>query len=289
MQQLPEDIRGVFAYLAEAFVPFGKYEAEAIARALIEDGLQLPNARSPKPFPFELWPRLLQMQEEVLQGRPVAYVCGKTWFYGLPIRCDERALIPRPETEEMVNAILEDFPQQAFPDLKVLDIGTGTGCIALALKSQRPDWEITAVDVSKAALALARENANALNLSINFVQDDLLRPDFLSEQGAFDLIVSNPPYIPPSEAALMDESVRRHEPSLALYAPEENPLLFYQHILQFCNRGGLRRNAYLYVEINEFRHKELLSLFKKTAPSKGVKAHKDMQGKWRWVCLVFSV
>ncbi len=281
MEKLPAEIRAVFSYLARAFEPFGKREAESIARALLEDGLGLPNARSPLLFPFAFWPRLLRMQEEILVGRPVAYVCGKTWFYGLPILCDERALIPRPETEELVHRILEDLPEEAFPTLRVLDIGTGTGCISLALKHRRPAWEITGLELREEALALARQNAKALKLEVNFVQGDILQMEQAPSIEGFDLVVSNPPYVVPSEANLMDASVRRYEPSPALYAPEEDPLLFYKYILTFCENGGLKKGGRLYLEINEYRHREVRALFNPRF-WKAVRTGKDMQGKWRW-------
>ncbi len=281
MEKLPQTIRGVFSFLVERLLPFGKREAESMARILLEDGLGLPHARASGLFPFEHWPRLLQMLEEVLQGKPIAYVCGRCWFYGLPLHCDERALIPRPETEELVYTLLEDYPQEAFSRLRVLDIGTGSGCIALALKARRPDWEVLAVDVSEQALSLARENARELQLEVQFAKWDVLQQhEETAPFGVFDLILSNPPYISPSELAAVDAMVQEHEPELALFAPESDPLLFYRAIRTF-GESRLKKGGHLYLELNAFRADETRKLF--APPSWRAALRRDMQGKKRFL------
>ncbi len=281
---LPQSTRDVYLFLQQNLYGQGEREAAAVARALLEDGLGLSYARSTERFPEKHWPRLLQMLEEVLQGRPVAYVCGKTWFYHLPIHCDERVLIPRPETEELVHHILEDHPPERFPALQVLDIGSGSGCIALALKKQRPNWRVRGIDLSEDALCLARENAQALQLDVSFDWADVLRPETLDAKSTFDLVISNPPYISPDEANQMDASVIKYEPHLALFAPREDPLVFYRTILAFAERQ-LKKGGRLYLELNAFRAEEVKKLF---SPCWQQEIRLDMQGKKRFLLAQFT-
>ncbi len=276
---LPQSTRAVYDFLQRNLSDRGEREATAVARALLEDGLGLPYARSVENFPSEHWDRLLSMLEEVLQGRPVAYVCGKTWFYHLPIRCDERALIPRPETEELVHHILEDHPMEQFPALRVLDIGSGSGCIALALKKQRPGWTVQGIDVSRDALNLAEENARTLQLDVCFDRIDVLKPEDRNAEAVFDLMVSNPPYISPDEADQMDASVKEHEPHLALFAPEKDPLIFYRAICTFAERQ-LKTAGRLYLELNASRAEEVKRLF---SSAWQLELRQDMQGKKRFL------
>ncbi len=169
--------------------------------------------------------------DELVSGRPVQYVLGQTEFCGLEIGVDERVLIPRPETEELVAHILESSPRAR----RILDVGTGSGCIALALKASLPDAEVVAVDLSTRALERARENARTLGLDVTFRQDDALA-GLPATDGPFDVIVSNPPYIPAAERAAMQRRVTDYEPSQALFVPDRDPLCFYRAIA----RAGYR-------------------------------------------------
>ena len=171
--------------------------------------------------------------DRLVSGEPVQHVVGWTEFRGLRLACDASALIPRPETEEVVTWFLEgvdrmmDFRRRKGP-VKVVDFGTGSGCIALAIKAARPHWEVWALDVSDSALALARANGAALGLEVNWVQGDLLAGAVGDLPQSVDGLVSNPPYIPLKERADMDAHVRDKEPALALFVPDADPLCFYR-------------------------------------------------------------
>ena len=173
--------------------------------------------------------------DRVVSGEPVQHVVGWTEFRGLRLACSPEALIPRPETEEVVGWFLEGMDQvvngREGRDVRVVDIGTGTGCMALAIKSARPSWEVWAVDQSEAALDLARRNAAALGLELNWATGDALDPSWPHWPGVFDGIVSNPPYIPHAEAETMASHVKEHEPGMALFVPDEQPLCFYEALL----------------------------------------------------------
>jgi release factor glutamine methyltransferase len=189
-------------------------------------------------------------RRELLQWRPVQYVLGDAWFAGMRFRVDERVLIPRPETEELVDWISELLKSKMlefrgekylrmvntsnFSDLKsdfhILDVGTGSGCIPIALKMKLPFAEIWTMDRSRDALALARENAAALGADLHFLEMDVLDRALWKNLPDFDIIVSNPPYIPESDRDTMRPNVRDHEPQMALFVPDADPLVFYQAI-----------------------------------------------------------
>jgi len=186
-------------------------------------------------------------------SRPIQYIIGNTDFYGLHLSCDERALIPRPETEELVRWI-EELNRS---ELAILDIGTGTGCIALALASLSQKHRLSAIDHSKEALSLAQENANSLSLQVEFKQDDILNPS--DDYPIYDLIVSNPPYVRSMEKEEMKERVLKHEPHLALFVKDDDPLLFYRAIARFAQRH-LSSNGLLFFEINEYLAEDTIQL-----------------------------
>lgn len=193
---------------------------------------------------------LRSIVKRLQENEPMQYVFGNTVFYDLLIKCDQRALIPRPETEELVDWIVND-PSSKKAN-KILDLCTGTGCIALALKNQFSETKIQALDFSNGALRLARENATALHLEIEFYEIDVLNqfPDFIFEPNSYDIWVSNPPYIPLSEKALMHANVLDFEPEMALFVENEEALIFYKEIalkaLAYLKSGGS-----LYFELNE--------------------------------------
>lgn len=177
----------------------------------------------------------------LISGEPAQYIIGQTYFYGYPLRVNQNVLIPRPETEELVEWILHDYPNRP---LKVLDVGTGSGAIAIALKKQRPQWQVTASDISSDALKVARENAQLNEAEINFVESDLLAK-FTDE--TFDVIVSNPPYIAHDEEQLMDQDVLDYEPKLALFAKHEGLFIYEQLAASVANY--LTDKGALYLEI----------------------------------------
>lgn len=187
-----------------------------------------------------------QAAAELKAGKPIQYVIGKAWFMGEAYSVNEHVLIPRPETEELVDWILE-YAEIKGTDLRILDIGTGSGCIAIALKKALPNSKVTAIDISTNALKVAAENASILNVEIDFVPLDILNTAFLPDQ--YDVIVSNPPYIPMHEMENMEKHVATQEPNIALFVPDEDPLVFYKAIARLA-KLHLKPNAQLFFEIH---------------------------------------
>ena len=194
----------------------------------------------------------------LMNHTPIQYVVGNTWFHSLNFKVTPDVLIPRPETEEVVSAVLDYLKKNPLGNL--LEIGTGSGCISIAIKKNIPDINITAIDISSAALKIAKENAEANKAVISFFEIDFLASTRWSEIGKFDLVVSNPPYIPNKEMIEMDNNVRLFEPSIALFVPDENPLIFYKNILHFCEKQ-LSENGKIFMEIHEGYGQEVCALF----------------------------
>lgn len=192
--------------------------------------------------------RIQDIVTRLSASEPIQYILGETEFYGLTLRVTPAVLIPRPETEELVEKILQDHPGQA---LKILDIGTGSGCIAIALQKQLKDSEVVALDISSDALRVARLNAERQGAAITFIQTDILASECADADVPFlfDLIVSNPPYVKESEKRTMEKNVLLHEPHTALFVADDDPLLFYRHIARF-GKKKLKPNGWLYFEIN---------------------------------------
>ena len=194
-----------------------------------------------------------------LQARePIQYILGCTEFYGLPFQVNKHTLIPRPETEELVDWILSHFQNQGAV-LDILDIGTGSGCIAVALAKNLLRASISALDISHKAIALAKENAINNNVSVSFSDQDIL--DTKSLEKKYDVIVSNPPYVRQQERKAMHTNVLAYEPSNALFVSNEDPLLFYRKIAQLA-MVSLQTKGWLYFEINEYLSKEMDVLLK---------------------------
>lgn len=239
-------------------------EAKAMFRILQQDLGQSANLED----------ELNSLLPQLLTGRPFQYVLGKAWFYGMPLSVNEAVLIPRPETEELVDRMVKSHLSNSP---RIIDIGTGSGCIALALKKSLPDAEVYAMDISGEALEVARRNANSLGLEINFIQADILEWELVVDSDLrFDLVVSNPPYITPKEKLDMEKHVLDFEPDLALFVPEESPLLFYQHIADFA-RHHLLPDGKLYFEINQKYGRDIRELLSKKGFN-NVRIMKDMQG-----------
>ncbi len=186
--------------------------------------------------------------ERLTTYEPIQYILGKTDFCGLEFSVTPAVLIPRPETEELVDIIVHDYPQGG---IDVLDIGTGSGCIAVSLGKQLNGSRVSALDVSAEALRVARKNARDNNVEVLFYEADILQPSVVegSIETMFDVIVSNPPYVMEKEKVGMEKNVLGYEPSLALFVPDDDPLLFYRHIAHFA-RQKLKEKGRLYLEIN---------------------------------------
>ena len=208
---------------------------------------------------------------EYVAGKPIQYIVGVEWFYGYPLKVTEATLIPRPETEELVQRALKCLEGKG--PQKVLDIGTGSGAIAIAMKKERPQDEVTATDISEEALAVAKENAEQLDVDIRFLQGDLLEPVQLE---TFDCILSNPPYISEDEIGLMDRSVLEYEPHSALFADHDG-LDLYQK-MAFTLPFHLKTDGCLFLEIGFSQGEKLLELYKKAFPDKTVTIEKDLSG-----------
>ncbi len=227
---------------------------------------------------------LFQITSELLQHRPVQYVLNECWFDGMKLYVDETVLIPRPETEELVDWIVNDWRQIAVTVNKprrLLDMGTGSGCLPIALKKQLPAYSISAIDISEEALRVADRNAQQQKVQIQWMQADMLQPGSLSVYDTFDVIVSNPPYIKRSEAAAMAANVLRHEPALALFVPDDDALVFYRAIARFAAEH-LQPEGAVYVEINEALGQQVSDLFSEAGFTQVV-LRKDLQGKDRMI------
>ena len=195
---------------------------------------------------------------ELLLHKPVQYVLGEAWFYKLKFKVDKNVLIPRPETQELVNEVFY-FIKYNSPK-KIIDIGTGCGCIPITIKKEFPESIITAVDVDEKAIAIAKQNALTHQVEINFVQINFLDKDNWNVFEKFDVIISNPPYIPIAEKVLMDKNVTSYEPHMALFVPDELPLLFYEAIALF-SKTHLTKNGKVFMEVHENLAKEVSELF----------------------------
>lgn len=201
---------------------------------------------------------------------PIQYITDETEFYGLKFKVNKHVLIPRQETEELVNWILNDY--RDFENLKILDIGTGSGCIATSLAKNLPKSQVFALDISKEALETASTNAKLNGVKINFINEDILKLKTLSEN--FDVIVSNPPYVRELEKKEIKKNVLDNEPHLALFVKDSNPLLFYNCIADFAIKN-LKNDGSLYFEINQYLGQETKNLlinkgFKKTELKKDI-------------------
>lgn len=213
-------------------------------------------------------------------GQPIQYVLGETVFYGLPFKVNPSVLIPRPETEELVDWVLESTALAAATagKMRILDIGTGSGCIAISLKKKCPVFAVSALDVSEAALETAKANAALNETDIRFIEADIRKYGTAQK---FDLIVSNPPYITGKEQAEMHENVLAHEPHLALFVADESPLEFYEAIAGFA-QAHLSDMGLLFFEINENLAKEMIEMLSSKSFI-NIALKKDMQGKDRMI------
>ena len=216
-------------------------------------------------------------------SEPIQYILGSTEFYGLPLTVNEHTLIPRPETEELVELIIKTVNLNAIEKpLNILDIGTGSGCIAIALAKQLPNAKIFALDVSAEALKIAKKNAELNEVEIAFFEADVLTEntwDLEFKDLVFDAIVSNPPYVREQEKAHMHKNVLEFEPDSALFVKDENPLVFYKAITEFAAHN-LSQNGKLFFEINEYLGNEMKALLK-THNFQTIELTKDLSGKDR--------
>ena len=220
------------------------------------------------------------MFDELMQGKPLQYVLGKCWFMGKPFKVNEQVLIPRPETEELVIWILNDWKNKQGTQ-KIIDIGTGTGCIPIALKAEWPSAQIYACDVSMGALEMAQINAQNLGQDIHFIQQDILDQALWLQLPQYDIIVSNPPYIPINELATMETHVTAHEPQLALFVADNDRFLFYRTIAQL-GKTKLKEGGAIYCEIHRDFPEETKAVFEAEGYT-DIELRKDMHDNWRMI------
>ncbi len=217
---------------------------------------------------------------ELLKQKPVQYVLNEAYFYRMKWYVNEAVLIPRPETEELVDWIIQDIKLNRA-NASLLDIGTGSGCIAIAIKKNMPEANVYAMDVSKEALQIAAKNAELQQALVQFLEVNILDEKSWEVLPALDYIISNPPYITQGEALDMNDNVIRYEPHLALFVPDDNPLLFYDAISTF-GLQHLTHKGKLFFEINEVFGNEVVELLLKKG-YRNIELRKDMQGKDRMI------
>lgn len=251
-------------------------EAKSIARIVFEDAFHLFDYQSAQPF-LQI-EKLQAIQTRLANHEPVQYVLGQADFYGLKFKVTPAVLIPRPETEELVYWMLESIEKS---NSTIVDIGTGSGCIPITLKKKMPSASLTGWDISKTALEIAKQNALLNQVDITFKEVDILKDANWPSLPKFDIIVSNPPYIPHSEIGLMPQQVTHFEPNLALFVDNEEPLIFYQKIAKFALQK-LNESGQLFFECNEFNAKEVVRILTQLGFSQ-VELEKDMEGKERMV------
>ena len=231
-------------------------EASALAFMLIEETTQLSKAQIlTSDCDGTDADSLLLMAQTIASGTPIQQVLGYAYFCGLKLKVTPSVLIPRPETEELVRWVVDESPAPS----SILDIGTGSGCIAIALAKALPQTRLTAIDISDEALAVARENAKMHDADIDFIQADILNPNPSLANNRIDVIVSNPPYICNKEADEMEKNVLNHEPHVALFVPDDDPLLFYRAIAE-KTLTMLTPDGTLFFEINRLYAQELTTM-----------------------------
>lgn len=225
----------------------------------------------------QLVSQLNESLQELLQHKPVQYVTGEAWFCKMKLKVSGAVLIPRPETEELVMAATGAIWQQ---NISVLDIGTGSGCISIAIKKTKEHAHITAIDISKDALGIARENAKEQKTDIDFLELDFLDENSWKNLGSYDVIISNPPYVPETEKQLLDKNVTEHEPHTALFVAADQPIVFYKKIATF-GKMHLNDGGRIFMETHEDYANQVATHFQQQGYDAVIK--KDMFEKERMV------
>ncbi|WP_238784557.1 N5-glutamine methyltransferase family protein [Blattabacterium cuenoti] len=237
-----------------------------------------------------IYKKLIKKLWELKKNRPIQYVIGKAYFFGMEFIVNEKVFIPRPETEELVSWILQDNKNTS--NVKIFDIGTGSGCISITLKKKKPEiGHIHAIDFDQETLDIARKNAELHNVEISFKKVDFLK-DSISfipkrNENSVSIIVSNPPYIRLSEKKLLHQNIIQYEPFQALFVPDEDPLIFYKKI-SFWIKKKLTGVVYVYFEINQFIYLEIIDFLKKIG-FLNIKIRKDFQGFFRMIRAVYYI
>ena len=268
--------------LADVYSP---QETEAITLLILSHLLNTSKAKL-KAFPeteigFQQTDELQNILWELKTGKPVQYILGYTEFYGLPFKITPSVLIPRPETEELVQWIIETAKHSKTPIVNILDIGTGSGCIPISLKHNLLNTTAFGVDISTDALAIAKENAALNQADVSFIEADILNFPAEISLPKLDIIVSNPPYVTLEDKTKMHANVTDFEPHTALFVPENDPLIFYRAIADFAKKH-LTPNGLLFFEINESFGPETVELLESKS-FKNIELRQDMSGRDRMI------
>ncbi len=277
-------IKDVFAVFKQNLG--GVYDAneiEALTLMVVNEISDLSKGQI-KAFPekeitIEQADRLNTILTRLQTGEPIQYILGHTEFYGLPFKVNPSVLIPRPETEELVEWVLTSVGSSSLTNSNILDIGTGSGCIAISLKKNLPNILVYAIDISTGALETAKQNADLNEVKINFIQADILNSKLDIKHSRFNIIISNPPYVTLYDKTQMHTNVTDFEPHSALFVPEDDPLIFYKAIADFA-LDNLSANGLLFLEINESLGNETVELLQAKG-FRDIELRKDMSSRDR--------
>jgi release factor glutamine methyltransferase len=260
---------------------FPDNEAISITRLILEHVGYTENSVLMNPsaeITFKIASKITKIVNELKKNRPIQYILGQTWFMDLTFLVNEHVLIPRPETEEMVLNIVQD---NCCEDPSIIDIGTGSGCIAIALAHHIPGSRVNAIDIDNNALQLAEKNALLHKAAVNFIHQSIFDTGTGSGEASYDIIVSNPPYVTQTDKLSMAPNVTGHEPATALYVSDNDPLIFYREIIRF-SANRLSEKGSIWVEINEKFGEETSQLFNDAGYGQ-VFLLKDIHGKDRFI------
>ena len=280
-------IKNYRTYFIETLTPiYDASEAESLFYLILEQWLQI------KRVDLALRPDLVFSENEILkwndvvgqlqQEIPIQYILGKTSFCGLDFEVDENVLIPRPETEELVEWILLNNQIHKSTNPLILDIGTGSGCIAIAIAKNLPEAKVFAIDVSENALKLAKKNADLNTVDVTFIHQNILETKYLDQ--TYDIIVSNPPYVRNLEKTEIKKNVLEHEPHLALFVDDDDALIFYRKIAALAHKS-LKVNGQLYFEINQYLGNQMVDLLK-SMDFMNIALRQDIYGNDRMISAV---
>ncbi len=271
-------------YIASLKKIYSNGEAHAIANIAFEHFAKTSKKdlllKSNEILSDEIYSSLNSALNKLLTHEPIQYIINEAWFYNLKFYVTNDVLIPRPETEELVHEVINFL--KINNGKSVLDIGTGSGCISISIKKNIPNANVMAIDVSEAALEVAKKNATTNNIAIDFRTTDFLDENNYAAFEKFDVIISNPPYIPEDEKNILDKNVTAHEPHLALFVPQNDSLIFYKRILSFAE-NHFNQNGRIFLETHENLAKETAALF--IEKNYKVEIKKDMQGKERMLII----
>jgi release factor glutamine methyltransferase len=271
-------------FIVELLPFYDEMEAESFFYLILENQRQLRRIDLALNIDLQFSKKEILIWDAILDKLkleiPIQYILGTTQFYGLEFNVNENVLIPRPETEELVELIISSaVNMQKFKNIKILDIGTGSGCIAISLAKNIPNAEVSAIDISNKALATAKENAGLNKVDVAFIQKNILETNDLEQQ--FDIIVSNPPYVRNLEKSEIKPNVLANEPHLALFVEDNDALIFFRKIAELATKN-LSSEGKLFFEINQYHGKETVELLEKMH-FKNIELRKDIYGNDRMI------